>query len=87
VPRVKTIGENLLFAVYLTNRGKTMSDKELLLQEINTLPADCLGEVVNFVEYIKQKQLRKIPETMRLSEAALAKEWDAPDEDAAWQTL
>jgi hypothetical protein len=64
-----------------------MSNKELLLQEINTLPADCLGEVVDFVEYIKQKQLRKIPETMRLSEASLAKEWDTPDEDAAWQTL
>jgi hypothetical protein len=64
-----------------------MSEKELLLQEIETLPVVCLREVVNFVEYIKQKQLQKIPETMRLSEASLAKEWDTPEEDIAWQTL
>jgi hypothetical protein len=72
-----------------------MSDKELLLQEIDTLPAECLGQVVDFVEYIKQKQLRKLTrsdggsslETMFLSEAVLAKEWDTPEEDVAWQNL
>jgi hypothetical protein len=64
-----------------------MSEKELLLKEIETLPAVCVGEVVDFVGYIKQKQNKNIPETMRLSEASLAKEWDSPDEDAAWQTL
>jgi hypothetical protein len=64
-----------------------MSDKEMLLHEINILPTECLGEIIDFVAYVKQKQLRKIPETMRLSEAALAKEWDTPEEDAAWQNL
>jgi hypothetical protein len=64
-----------------------MSEKELLLHELESLPAECFGEVVDFVEYVKQKHLRKIPETMRLSEASLAKEWDTPDEDAAWQNL
>jgi hypothetical protein len=64
-----------------------MSNKETLLREIDTLPAECLGEVVDFVEYIKQKQMRKLPETMILSEASLAKEWDTPEEDEAWRYL
>jgi len=29
----------------------------------------------------------EIPATMRLSENALAKDWDSPEEDAAWQNL
>ncbi|MDR1972937.1 MAG: DUF2281 domain-containing protein [Treponema sp.] len=64
-----------------------MSTKDTLLREIDTLPAECLGEVVDFVEYIKQKQMRKLPETMMLSEASLAKEWDTPEEDKAWRHL
>jgi hypothetical protein len=64
-----------------------MTKKDMLLREIDTLPVSCLGEIVDFVEYIKQKQLKTIPETMRLSEAALAKDWKSPEEDAAWANL
>jgi hypothetical protein len=64
-----------------------LSDRETLLYEIDTLPAECLEEVVNFVEYIKRKQLKKIPQTMLLSEASLSKEWDTPEEDEAWRNL
>jgi hypothetical protein len=35
----------------------------------------------------QKKRLKKIPETMLLSEAALAKEWDTPEEDKAWANL
>jgi hypothetical protein len=64
-----------------------MTNKDMLLREIDTLPASCLGEIVDFVGYIKQKRLKAIPETMRLSESALAKDWDTPEEDAAWARL
>jgi hypothetical protein len=64
-----------------------LSDRDILLHEIDTLPAEYLGEVVDFVEYIKLKQLKKIPETMLLSEASLAREWDTPEEDEAWRNL
>jgi hypothetical protein len=64
-----------------------LSDRDILLHEIDTLPAECLGEVVDFVEYIKRKQLKKIPKTMLLSEASLAREWDTPEEDEAWRNL
>jgi hypothetical protein len=64
-----------------------MTDKTFLLHEIETLPSVCLDEVLDFVEYLKQKQGRRLPETMLLSESALAKDWDSPEEDAAWANL
>jgi DUF917 family protein len=36
-----------------------MSDTELLIKEIRTLPADCITEVLDFVGYLKQKQSEK----------------------------
>jgi hypothetical protein len=64
-----------------------MVDKASLLREIEALPASCLPEIIDFVEYLKQKQGRKIPEPMFLSESALAKDWNSPEEDAAWANL
>jgi len=64
-----------------------MTNHAVLLQEIETLPAACLSEVVDFVAWIKQRKLSQISETMLLSEAALSKEWDTPEEDEAWANL
>jgi hypothetical protein len=64
-----------------------MSDKALLLHTIETLPASYLDEVANFVEFLKQKRLKDIPLTMAMSEAALAKDWNSPEEDTAWANL
>ena len=64
-----------------------MSNRTALLKEIETLPAACLGEVIDFVAWIKQRKLSHIPETMLLSESALSKDWDTPEEDEAWANL
>ena len=64
-----------------------MTNRSELLKEIETLPAACLGEVIDFVAWIKQRKLPHAPETMLLSEAALAKDWDTPEEDEAWAAL
>jgi hypothetical protein len=32
-----------------------MSDTELLIKEVQTLPPDCLREVLDFVGYLRQK--------------------------------
>jgi len=64
-----------------------MTNRAVLLQEIETLPAACLDDVVDFVAWIKQRKLSKIPETMLLSEAALSNDWDSPEEDEAWGSL
>ena len=64
-----------------------MTNRAVLLKEIETLPAACLNEVVDFVAWIKQRKLSQIPETMILSEASLSKDWDTPEEDEAWADL
>ena len=64
-----------------------MTNRAVLQKEIETLPAHCLGEVIDFVSWIKQRKLPHIPETMLLSEASLSKDWDTPEEDKAWANL
>jgi len=64
-----------------------MTNRAVLQQEIETLPAACLGEVIDFVAWIKQRKLSEIPETMLLSEASLSKDWNTPEEDEAWANL
>ncbi|GHT83707.1 hypothetical protein FACS1894137_05570 [Spirochaetia bacterium] len=75
--------------------------EQALLQEIGSLPPQYWGEVADFVGYLKQKNLKQplktesntsqgfvhIPETMLLSEAALAKDWNTQEEDEAWKDL
>jgi len=70
----------MLYFSPLTNRA-------VLLQEIETLLAACVGEVVDFVAWIKQWKVLQMPETMLLSEASLSKDWDTPEEDEAWADL
>ena len=64
-----------------------MSNRAVLLKEIETLPVSCLDDVVDFVAWIKQRKFSNRPETMLLSEAALAKDWETPEEDEAWANL
>jgi len=58
-----------------------------LINEIESLPSECFQELMDFVGYLRLKQLKNIPETMILSEKSLAKDWDTPEEDEAWADL
>ena len=58
-----------------------------LISEIETLPPEYYQEIITFVGYLKMKQMKNISETMILSEKALAKDWDTPEEDEAWANL
>ncbi|MCL2093383.1 MAG: DUF2281 domain-containing protein [Treponema sp.] len=64
-----------------------MSNRAVLIKEIETLPANCVGEVIDFVAWIKHRKLSQIPETMLLSEASLSKDWNTAEEDEAWASL
>jgi len=64
-----------------------MTQQAVLMKEIETLPSFCLGEVIDFVAWIKQRKLSQIPETMLMSEASLAKDWNTQEEDKAWASL
>jgi hypothetical protein len=58
-----------------------------VMREIQSLPAECLGEILDFIGYIKQRQCKHVPETMLMSEDALSRDWNSPEEDAAWSNL
>ena len=60
--------------------------KEQVIQEIESLPAECYSELMGFVGYLKYR-LNNVPETMLLSERSLAESWNTPEEDIAWADL
>jgi len=64
-----------------------MIAKNKLIHEIESLPAEYIEEVMDFVGYIKLKRLKNVPETMLITEKVLAKDWNTAEEDAAWANL
>ncbi len=51
-----------------------MLNANAIYKKIEILPLEQLQEVSDFIGYLKQKYSNTIPETMILSESALAKE-------------
>jgi hypothetical protein len=62
--------------------------KQLLLNEIETIPESTLKEVLDFLLFIKAKESQQEQlEISLLSEPLLAEDWLTPEEDEAWQHL
>ena len=62
--------------------------KEQLLQEIEKTPDSTLREVLDFLLFIKSRELQQDQvEISLLSEPSLAKDWLSHEEDEAWQHL
>jgi hypothetical protein len=62
--------------------------KEQLIQEIEKTPDSTLKEVLDFLLFVKSKELQQEQlEISLLSEPSLAQEWLAPEEDKVWQHL
>ncbi|MBW4541609.1 MAG: DUF2281 domain-containing protein [Myxacorys chilensis ATA2-1-KO14] len=65
-----------------------LSVKEQLLREIQKTPDSTLKEVLNFLLFIKTRELQQEQlEISLLSEPSLVEEWLTPEEDEAWQHL
>jgi hypothetical protein len=64
-----------------------VNTRELLINEIEETPEPLLGEILDFVQFLKSKLTRPGFETALLSEPVLAKDWLRPEEDEAWQGL
>jgi len=64
-----------------------VTTKEKIIREIEELPAPVLNEIMDFVQFLKQKKEQAPSETMFLSEAALEKDWLNEAEDEAWKNL
>jgi len=66
-----------------------MTDKSILLREIETLPPSIVGEVYDFVAFLKARKMlaREISDITLASEKSLANDWLLPEEDVAWASL
>ena len=60
---------------------------EEITEKTAVLPENLQQEVLDFVEFISRKQQILLNETALLSEQALAKDWDRPEEGDAWKAF
>jgi len=66
-----------------------------ITERLRKLPAEKLAVVYDFVSYLSERDLDEIwrdpsaraIEFMFASEAVLGRDWDRPEEDAAWANL
>ncbi|MCL2593823.1 MAG: DUF2281 domain-containing protein [Defluviitaleaceae bacterium] len=63
-----------------------MSEKQLLIKEIESLPNKFVTEVYKYISFLKYSD-KKIDDITLISENALAKEWLLPEEDEVWADL
>ena len=64
-----------------------MSTRELIEKELAALPEALQQEVYDFVCFLKVKSDHDVFNGLVASQAVLAREWDTPEEDAAWASL
>ncbi|MEW6492353.1 MAG: DUF2281 domain-containing protein [Cyanobacteriota bacterium] len=65
-----------------------ISVKEQLIKEIEKTPDSTLKEVLDFLLFLKSRELQQEQlEISLLSEPSLAEDWLTPEEDEAWQHL
>jgi hypothetical protein len=64
-----------------------MTSRELLLREIPDTPEPILTEVYHYLQFLKAKPIDEHFNGLAASESALARDWNSPEEDAAWANL
>ena len=64
-----------------------MSTMQLIEKEVSTLPEPQQREVYDFARFLRVKTLDDQFDGLLASEAVLARDWDTPEEDAAWESL
>jgi hypothetical protein len=73
-------GESIPYTEY-------MSTRELINKELEVLPEILQLEVYDFVRFLKSKSTDSDFNGLLASEAVLSRDWDTPEEDAAWANL
>jgi hypothetical protein len=64
-----------------------MSTRELIQQELEGLSEPLQREVYDFARFLKMKSEGDSFNGLLASETVLSREWDTPEEDAAWANL
>jgi hypothetical protein len=63
--------------------------KEKLEKELNDMPEEMLGELYEYMKYLKYRDLQTQDgiNTAYASEQVLKKDWEKSEEDEAWSNL
>jgi hypothetical protein len=64
-----------------------MSTRDLIEKEVTSLPEPLQREVYDFARFLHHKNGNDSFDGLLLSESVLAKDWNTPEEDAAWSSL
>jgi hypothetical protein len=64
-----------------------VSTRELIEKEIATLPENLQRKVYDFALRLKEGRGDESFNGAELSESVLARDWNSPEEDAAWASL
>jgi hypothetical protein len=64
-----------------------MNTRELIERELSAMPESLQREVYDFARFLRHKNEDESFKGLLLSESALAKDWNTPEEDAAWASL
>lgn len=64
-----------------------MTTRELIEKELDVLPEPLQREVYDFARFLRQKSDEERFNGLAASESVLARDWDTPEEDAAWANL
>ena len=64
-----------------------MKKIEMIISEVEDFPEPLLDEVLDFVNFLKNKMISIRMDTALASESSLKKDWLRPEEDEAWQNL
>ena len=64
-----------------------MSTREKIDKELESLPEPMQREVYDFVRFLREKCEQEPFDGLLASESSLGKDWNSPEEDAAWASL
>lgn len=65
----------------------TMTQKELIIKRVEEVPNALLGELADFLRFLKMKAAEEKSSSALMSESSLKKDWLRPEEDEAWKDL
>ena len=64
-----------------------MSTKQLIEKEVGALPEELQREVYDFARFLRAKHGEDSFNGLLVSESVLARDWNTPEEDAAWASV
>jgi hypothetical protein len=70
----------------MCDKGR-MSTRELIERELDGLPEPLQREVYDFARFLRHRAEEERFDGLILSESALGKDWNSPEEDKAWESL